>query len=430
MSGAILTLVICTLGGFGMAWWARRDAAKPMTTTYGSDLRTLRSNWLKLGVVLGLVLFVSAPIGFSWLGYRGFHLPAKLIPGLPLSEFGLSVLTLAGIFAIGTLALNMLTGFAGQVSLGHASLIGIGAYGAGYFGQQLVVSNHHLPFLVWIVLAGLLGALISAVIGPFALRLRGDYLAVISVGLLVFSEHVFNAWADVTGGTPGRTGLPQPVLAVAPGKSLVFSLPETGETEFFKTFLFTRNMGYFWLAWAFVVVAILVARNVVRSRQGRAMMAVRDRDVSAEAIGIDLSRTKVKAFALCGGLAGISGALYGAYIQSITPEFFNLNLSIQYVAMMIVGGAGTITGSVFGALLLGSLDRIFDRFRWIFSKPVFKQVFFFVTADGNGKGMKIGNFVRMVSGLAIVVFLIFFPQGIVALWERFKRFVRRWPFAS
>jgi ABC-type branched-subunit amino acid transport system permease subunit len=323
MSGAILTLVICTFGGFAMAWWAKRDAAKPMTTSYGTDLRTLRSNWLKFGVIVGLVLFVSAPIGFSWLGYKSFHLPAKLIPGLPLSEFGLSVLTLAGIFAIGTLALNMLTGFAGQVSLGHASLIGIGAYGAGYFGQQLMVRNSHLPFLVWIVLAGLLGALISAVIGPFALRLRGDYLAVISVGLLVFSEHVFNAWADVTGGTPGRTGLPQPVLAVAPGKSLVFSLPETGETEFFKTFLFTRNMGYFWLAWAFVVVAILIARNVVRSRQGRAMMAVRDRDVSAEAIGIDLSRTKVKAFALCGGLAGVSGALYGAYIQSITPEFFN-----------------------------------------------------------------------------------------------------------
>ena len=97
MSGAILTLLICTFGGFAMSWWARRDAARPMTTSYGSDLRTLRGNWLKLGVVVGLVLFVSAPIGFSWLGYKGFHLPAKLIPGLPLSEFGLSVLTLAGI---------------------------------------------------------------------------------------------------------------------------------------------------------------------------------------------------------------------------------------------------------------------------------------------------------------------------------------------
>ncbi len=430
MSGAVLTLFVCAFGGFAMTWWAKRDARRPMATTYGTELRTLRSNWLKLGVVAALVLYISAPIGFSWLGYKGLHLPAKLIPGLPASDFGLSVMNFVGIFAIGTLALNMLTGFAGQISIGHAAFIGIGSYAAGYFGQDLKIGGRNLPFLVWIICAGLLGALISGIVGPFALRLRGDYLAVISLGLLAFSEHVFNAWADVTGGTPGRTQLPQASLALPFAKTLRFSIPETGETEFFGVFTFPRNMGYFWLVWAFVAVAILLCRNVVRSRQGRAMMAVRDRDLSAEAIGVELRSTKVKAFALCGALAGISGALYGSYIQSVTPEFFDFRLSIQYVAMMVVGGVGTISGSIFGAFVIGSLERIVDRFKWMFRKPVIKQIFFFVTPDPAKPGMKIPNFVRMLFGIAIVVFLVFFPSGVVAIWERIKQTIRRWPFGT
>jgi branched-chain amino acid transport system permease protein len=428
MSGALITLFLCAVSGAFMLTWARRDAKRRLVTSYGTELRVMRSNWVKLSVALGALFFISAPIGFSWLGYKSFHLPSKLIPGLPMGEFPLAVLNFAGIFALGVLALNMLTGYAGQVSLGHATFIGAGAYAAGYFGQNLKFGGNHLPFLIWVLLAGVIGALISGIVGPFALRLRGDYLAVITVGLLIFAEHIFNAWADITGGTPGRSNLPQPVITVWKNKVMNFSTVD-GESDFFGV-LYSRNQGYFWLVWAFVVVAVILCHNLARSRQGRAMMAVRDRDLSAEAIGVVLSQTKLKAFAVCGALAGISGALYGSYIQSVTPEFFNLNLSIQYVAMMIVGGSGTILGSVLGAVVVGSLERVTDHFKWIFSRQPLKTVFFFVSADSNGRGIKLPNFVRLLYGVLIVVFLIYFPNGVTSIWTRIKRYFVRWPFRT
>jgi branched-chain amino acid transport system permease protein len=441
MSGALRTLALLVLASAAMVWWARRDATRRLTTSYASDLRTLRSNWSKLGVALGLLLYVSAPIGFSWIGFKGVHLPGALVPGLPLTNLAMSLLNFAGVFAIGTLALNLLTGFAGQVSLGHATFIGAGAYAAGYFGQDLVVGGHHLPFLVWLALAGVVGAVIATAVGPFALRLRGDYLAVITVGMLVFAEHVFNAWADITGGTPGRSNLPQPTLAVWPGKTIVFSVPGGTDADLFG-FTYTRDQAFFWLIWAFVAVAVIVARNVTRTRTGRAMMAVRDRDLSAEAIGVNIAATKIKAFALCGAMAGVAGALYGSLIQSVTPEFFDLKLSIQYVAMMVVGGSGTILGSVLGAVSIIGLERLTDRFKWIFTLPGVRHVLFFVSTSSNERPTTSGlrgfidrmqielpNFVRLLYGLLIVVALRFFPNGIAALWDRTKRFVRRWPFA-
>lgn len=441
MSGAVLTLAILGASVAAMLAWARRDGRARLAPSYGSDLRTLRSNWVKLGVFLGAIVYISAPVGFSWLGYRGVHLPGQLIPGLPLTNLGLSLLNFAGIFAIGTLALNMLTGFAGQVSLGHATFIGAGAYAAGYFGQDLVVAGGHLPFLVWVLLSGVIGALIATAVGPFALRLRGDYLAVITVGMLVLAEHIFNAWADITGGTPGRSNLPQPTLAVWPGKTIVFSVPASTDSDIFG-FAYSRDQAFFWLIWAFVLVAVLLARNVVRSRQGRAMMAVRDRDLSAEAIGVNIASTKIKAFALCGGMAGVSGALYGSLIQSVTPEFFDLKLSIQYVAMMVVGGSGTILGSILGAVAIIGLERFTDRFKWIFTLPGIRNVLFFVSTSSNEQTttsgfrgfidrmqMDLPNFVRLLYGMLIVVCLRFFPNGIVAIWDRIKRYFRRWPFA-
>ncbi len=441
MSGAIITLTLLALSGAALFVWARHDTHHRLATSYAADLRTFASNWKKLGLAVGALIYISAPIGFSWIGYRGVHLPAQMIPGMPLTNLSMSLLNFAGIFAIGTLALNLLTGYAGQVSLGHATFIGAGAYAAGYFGENVTVGGKHLPFLVWLAAAGLVGAVIAAAVGPFALRLRGDYLAVITVGMLVFAEHIFNAWADITGGTPGRSNLPQPTLTIWPGKSIIFTVPETTEADIFG-FTYSRDQAFFWLVWAFVVLAAIVAYNVVRTRSGRAMMAVRDRDLSAEAIGVDIAATKIKAFALCGAMAGVSGALYGSQIQSVTPEFFDLKLSIQYVAMMVVGGSGTILGSILGAVAIIGLDRLTDRFKWIFTLPGVRNVLFFVSTSSNESVTTTGvrgfidrmqielpNFVRLIYGLLIVLSLRYFPNGIAALWDRIKRFFVRWPFA-
>jgi branched-chain amino acid transport system permease protein len=427
-SGALLTLFALTLWvGLTIAW-AKHDTSHRLITSYRTDLRLFRSNWKKLALVLTVLLYVSAPIGFSWLGYKGIHLPSKLIPGFPLSEFALAVFNFGGIFAIGTLALNLLTGYAGQVSLGHSTFIGVGAYAAGYFGSATDAGGLGLPLPIWLLLAAAAGAIISAIVGPFALRLRGDYLAVITVGLLVTAEHLFNSWTDVTGGPVGRGELPAPSVSLWPGQKLVFSGGEDGSADFFG-FGYTRNSAFFWLIWAVVALAVLVAFNLVRSRHGRAMMAVRDRDLSAEAIGVELSETKIRAFAVCGALAGLSGALYGSYLQFVQPESFGLNLSIQYVAMMIVGGAGTISGSLIGALVIGGLDRVIDRYKWVFGWGPVKHLLFFISTGQSDAGMKLPNFVRTLFGLLIVVFLVFFPNGLAALWDRTRRYFSRWPLA-
>lgn len=427
-SGALLTLFAVAVALGTIAIWARQDTKRRLISDYRTDLRMFLSNWRKLALVLTVVLYISAPIGFSWLGYKGIHLPSKLIPGLPLSEFALAVFNFAGIFAIGTLALNLLTGYAGQVSLGHSTFIGVGAYAAGYFGSTVDAGGLGLPLPVWLILSAAAGAVISAVVGPFALRLRGDYLAVITVGLLVTAEHLFNSWTDVTGGPVGKGELPAPSVTIWPGQRLVFSGGEDGSADFFG-FGYTRNSAFFWLIWALVAFAVLLAFNLVRSRHGRAMMAVRDRDLSAEAIGVELSETKIRAFAVCGALAGLSGALYGSYLQFVQPESFGLNLSIQYVAMMIVGGAGTISGSIIGALVIGGLDRVIDRYKWVFSWGPMKHVMFFISSEQDDPGMKLPNFVRTLFGLLIVVFLVFFPSGLAALGDRARRYFTRWPLA-
>ena len=203
---------------------------------------------------------------------------------------------------------------------------------------------------------------------------------------------------------------------------LNFSVKETGESDFFG-FLFRRNQGYFWLIWAFVLISVVAAKNLVRTRQGRAMQSVRDRDLSAEVIGVNLARTKTMAFAVSGALAALSGALYGSYLQSVTPEFFNLGLSIQYVAMIIVGGVGTVFGSVVGAISVGSIERLIDRFRWLF------QWIPFLNLSPSGRGITLQNFVRMVFGGFIISFLMFFPLGIAGLWHRIKRYFQTWPFS-
>ena len=309
MSGAIFALAVLALAAVAGAAWVRRDAQHRLVSSYGRDISMFRSGWVKLALAVGVLAFISAPIGFSWIGFKGAHLPANLIPGLPLGDFPLSILCIAGIFAIASISLNLLIGYTGQVSLGQAAFMGVGAYVAGYFGSRRNPDNpsvayFHIggwypPSWLWLLVALLAGAIISAAIGPLALRLRGQYLAVVSIGILFLAEHVFRNFESWTNGPIGRNQLPGVNVTIWPGKVLDFSTRESGDTDFFG-FLYGRNQGYFWLIWGVVAVAAVVAKNLVRTRQGRAMMAVRDRDLSAEVIGVDLASTKIWAFAISG----------------------------------------------------------------------------------------------------------------------------------
>ena len=366
----------------------RRLANREMALSQTDALRLFPTRWSR-NLTLGLVALVAA------------------CPLLVTSEFCLSVLLFVGATAIGAIGLNLLTGFTGQVSLGHAFFLGVGAYTACYLGNPAdgFPAGRGLPLLVWLPAAAIVPAVVGLLVGPAALRLKGNYLAVVSLGLVFLGAHVFKEWESVTGGADG--------IPVAPSLAV-------GPVDFAALGDLTRNQSLFFLVWALVGVAALASKNLVRSRPGRAMQAVRDRDVAAEVIGVSLARYKLGAFAISSALAGLSGALYAVVLTYIEPGTWNLPLSIQFVAMVIVGGIGTTMGGVLGALFIGALPELVKHY---------SDKIPFVAQTATEEGLSLPQLNQILFGLSIVLFLVLEPRGIAALWLRGKAYLKAWPFS-
>ena len=357
-----------------------------MTRDYAEDLRLFRSRQSRAGLVLLALVYV-------------------LLPTRVDDVFWMDVLNFAGIAAVGAVGLNLLTGYTGQISLGHAFFLGCGAYTAVYVG-----GTRDLPLYVWLPAAAVVGGLIGGLVGPFALRLRGNYLAVVSLGLVFLGLHVFDNWESVTGGNQGAS---------------VTAALEVGPLDFRGLSVFGRDYdfqhSFFWLVWFVVGVVLVLAKNIVRSRPGRAMQAVRDRDVAAEVIGVSLARYKIGAFVLSSALAAMAGALFGVYQQYVEPDSsFGLTVSIQYVAMIIVGGIGTLFGSVLGAVFVGAVPKLVSEYSG--SIP-------FVDEAGTGTGLTVFQLNQVIFGVLIITFLIFEPRGLAAVWLRLKAYLKSWPFS-
>jgi branched-chain amino acid transport system permease protein len=362
-----------------------RSSANPaMVRAFGDDLHIFSSRQTRVVLAMLVVLAALAP--------------------LRMSAFQSSVLVYAGIAAIGALGLNLLTGFTGQVSLGHAFFIGSGAYVAAYFGGQ-----RGWPFVVCLVVAAAIGGLIGAVIGPFALRLRGQYLAIITLGLVFLGQHVFENWDSVTGGVTGTSVDAEPII----GTVNFADLRILGHT-------FTRDQGYFYLTWILVAFVALTAKNLTRSRAGRAMQAVRDHDAAAEVIGIRLAHSKVLAFVVSSSLAAMAGALFGSYQQFVSPGDFGLFLSLQYIAMIVVGGVGTTFGPIVGALFITAMPRVVEEFSDRIPG---------VASEPGATGITVFSLNQALFGALIVAFMVLEPRGLAALWLRIKAYFRTWPFS-
>lgn len=348
-----------------------------------------------------LALFATWPrrIGYLLLVALG------LVVAFQASAFWISVSIYAGVAAIGAVGLNLLTGFTGQVSLGHAAFLGVGAYVGAYVGGEL-----GLPFLVWLAAAALAGAVLGGIVGPFALRLRGSYLAIVTLGLVFLAQHVFENWTSVTGGLNGRSVS----AAVAIG-------PVDFAQLYFLQQSLTRDQGYFLLVWGLVALVALTSKNIVRSRVGRAMQAVRDRDLAAEAIGVHMASTKVTAFVLSSSLAAAAGALLASYQRFVSPGEFGLVLSIMYIAIIVVGGVGTTFGPILGAIFITAMPRIIESS---------SDRIPFVSTDTAGEGLiTVFSLNQALFGLFIVGFLIFEPRGLAAIWLRLRAYLKAWPFS-
>lgn len=362
----------------------RDSASRTMPRDHLDSTALFRTGWRRAGLVIGLLVYFVTPIF--------------------LSDFQLNVLDYAGIAAIGAIGLNVLTGYTGQISLGHAFFLGAGAYSAAYVGGEM-----DLPLPLWLAAAALAGALVGGVIGPFALRLRGSYLAIITLGLVFLGQHVFENWDSVTGGLTGRS-VEAPV-ALGP---VDFAELEIGGHPF------SRNGGYFYLIWGLVAIVALLIKNLMRSRLGRAFQAVRDRDAAAAVIGVRLARTKVMSFVISSSLAGVAGALYGSYQRYVSPDEFGLSMSIEYVAMIVIGGVATIYGPVLGALFITIVPHLIEQ--WSDRIPG-------IATEAGESGITVFALNQALFGLMIIGFLLFEPRGLAAIWMRIKTYFQAWPFS-
>lgn len=312
------------------------------------------------------------------------------------SEDWLTIVNNTLIAAIAALALNVLSGYTGQVSLGISFFMAIGAYAAAWLGGMPPTTPQDpiglgLPFYLWLPASGIIAALAGALIGPTALRLKGFYLGIVTLSLVFIGQYIFKNAAALSGGPQGRT-FPSPSIGggVFSSQNTVLGLALTPGQQFFLLIL------------PVLVVAALFVSNVMRSRAGRAFQAVRDNEVGAAIMGVNLFEAKMGAFILSSFLAGIAGALFASYNAYVRPDYWDLTLSIQFVAAIIVGGIASVWGSILGAVFVFAIPLLIDQFSLL--PPS--------TTTG---GLSGGDLNAIIYGLLIVIFLLFQPGGVIGL---------------
>ena len=374
-------------------------------------------------------------------------IPFQIIPGLKFlgEDDWLRLLSTTAVFAIGALGLNILTGLAGQVSLGHSFFMGIGAYTAVWLGGAVggPLIGLGLPIWVWLPAAGIVAALIGVAVGPTAVRVRGLYLAIVTLGLVFIGEYFFRNWNSLTGGS--QVGRDFPRLQVRLWKEEVPIFDFTTSANWFGVEVSGVAKTFLLLA-VFALVFTLLAKNLQRTRVGRAFMAIRDRDIAAEIMGVNEFAHKLLAFGISSFYAGIAGALLASFVTRVIPERWDLFLSVQFIAIILIGGAGTVTGAVLGSAFVVLLPRIVQNFTlWLQSVATegdgilssIANVFVATSTNdfglvntfaGVGPGLSVAQLNLVLYGLLIIGFLIFEPLGLYGIWLRIRNYWKGWPF--
>jgi branched-chain amino acid transport system permease protein len=337
-------------------------------TTYASDLALRHTKLEYVRLALAVAVVVALP----------FY----------VSPYWLTVLNQIGIAVIGAIGLNILVGYTGQISLGQGGFLAVGAYTAGLVATKTGVSP-----LLGVAAAVVTTAAVGALFGLPALRLKGLYLAIATLASQQIIIWVITHWEWVTGG----------VDALVLDPVSVFGWTITGDRQ------------WYWVIAGFAALATIVATNLFRTGVGRAFVAIRDQDIAAEVIGVDPARYKLLAFAVSSGFVGLAGALTAYWTQILTWERFTLDVSILYLAMIIVGGLGSVSGAVYGAAFMIALPAYLQ------------QVAFGI----QGESFFVRNLPALqllIFGGTIVLFLVFEPRGMARIWQRMKDYFRLWPF--
>jgi len=325
--------------------------------TYAEDLRLFeyKSDMVSYGVLLMFLLIFPLWAGNYWT-YN---------------------LTLAGIYCIAALGLNILMGYAGQISLGHAAFFAIGAYTVGYVTTILKYS-----FWIALPLAGVAAAVIGLIVALSALRLSGIYLAIATMGFGFIVEQIILIWPQVTGGANG----------------LIINRPTIGP------FSLNTDASYYYFVLIMAILFVLLTKNITRTPLGRALVAIRDSEVAAQTTGVPLTKVKTQAFAVSAFYTGIAGGLFAPLVNFIGPDNFTIIESINLIVMIIVGGIASIHGSIFGAVFITLLTELIRVSKDALPAFLHQQV-----------GLQ-----GAVYGLVIMLFILFEPMGIYGRYLKLK----------
>ncbi|QDO88089.1 branched-chain amino acid ABC transporter permease [Ornithinimicrobium ciconiae] len=336
-------------------------------------LRATKTEYFRLGLMLVLLLVVPFVLDNYWLSIANTILIA----------------------VIGAVGLNILVGYTGQISLGQGGFMAVGAYSSAILSDRI-----GLPTPVAILLAVLLTAAVGVFFGLPGLRLKGLYLAIATLASQVIIEFLVRRdYGDFL--TEG--------LGYINVDRFAFLGFEVGGREVFE-------QQWYWILLVLAVLAVISARNIFRTGLGRSFMAVRDQDIAAEAIGVNLTRAKLTAFAVSSGFVGLAGSLTAHYSEVISWEKFTLDVSILYLAMIIVGGLGSVAGAVYGAIFMTLLPEVIRRL----ANALESSMPFL--------GDQLPAVRNATFGAIIIAFLIFEPRGLDRIWQRLKDYVRFWPF--
>ena len=345
----------------------------------------MRIGTLKESYIADAALFDSRTQR-TWLAVAGALL--LLFPFMA-SDYWLYLACLVSINVAGATGLNILTGYTGLVSLGQAAFMGLGAYTVA-----ILQARWGTPVLFNLLAGGFVAMLGGIVVGLPSLRVKGLYLAIATIAAS-FIAHFLFANLKLTGGTAGLTLQPATVFGVA----------------------LDTSFRLYWVIVPVTLLMLLGAANLFRTRIGRAFIAIRDRDISAEVLGIPLLRYKLLSFGLSSFYAGVAGGLWAYFFRVVTPESFPLLMSIFFLAAIIVGGMGSILGGILGAVFMTMV-------------PELLKLIVDLLPGGSELAVFLSPVRTMVFGLLIIVFLVFEPQGLAEMWRRLRRFFHLWPFRN
>jgi branched-chain amino acid transport system permease protein len=340
---------------------------------YEQELRIFETDFGRMWTFIGLAVLFGA------------------VPFISTPYF-LYVINITGITAIAALGLNILIGFTGQISLGHGAFFGVGAYAGA-----ILATSVGLPFWLAVPAAGIVTAFVGMIFGIPSGRLKGLYLTIATLAGQFIIEYILVHWESLTKGTMG---------IMLPTASL-FGLAINSDRRFFYV-IFVCLVGITFLT-----------SNIMRTRYGRAFIAIRDNDRAAEGMGIPIFPYKLLSFAISSFYAGFAGAIWAYYMVSISTEPFTLGLSVEYIAMVIIGGLGSIPGSIFGAIFITGLNEILR-----FATDAMMNFEAFA-----GFSLNMASLREFAFGLAIVLFILFEPKGIAELWRIVRSSFRLWPFS-